>query len=434
MRKAFVRFLALMLVLAIAVTAFSACSSKGKTFMKIEDTEMSVNMFQLFLSRMKGTLSASYGEEALADSFWDTVMSSDGTTYNDHFTAQVLDNTKTYLAALHMFEEEGLELPESYIEEIDAELEELIENDADGSKNTFNSILSSFGVNYKILREAYILEAKIAYLNDYLYGSDGSKISPVLLEEYYQNNYARFKQVFIYTYALVYDTDSDGQEIWYSITNPNRISYDTDATPKKDENDNIVKDKNGDTVYVDEEGKIAYDKKNGKRNPVLGSDGYQLTRDYTTEEIREAVDRAQIIAEQCVEKNYTLFDNFVEKYSEDEGLSEYPGGYYLTAESKYDSPEVLKALFEMEEGEIRTVNSDYGIHVIMKYELDEGGYADRDNSDFFVSTETGGYVFIQKLKEELLAQTLKPYIDKIEIDETLIEGVDIKSIGANFYY
>ncbi|MBQ7384117.1 MAG: peptidylprolyl isomerase [Clostridia bacterium] len=434
MRKAFVRFLALMLVLAIAVTAFSACSSKGKTFMKIEDTEMSVNMFQLFLSRMKGTLSASYGEEALADSFWDTVMSSDGTTYNDHFTAQVLDNTKTYLAALHMFEEEGLELPESYIEEIDAELEELIENDADGSKNTFNSILSSFGVNYKILREAYILEAKIAYLNDYLYGSDGSKISPVLLEEYYQNNYARFKQVFIYTYALVYDTDSDGQEIWYSITNPNRISYDTDATPKKDENDNIVKDKNGDTVYVDEEGKIAYDKKNGKRNPVLGSDGYQLTRDYTTEEIREAVDRAQIIAEQCVEKNYTLFDSFVEKYSEDEGMSEYPGGYYLTAESKYDSPEVLKALFEMEEGEIRTVNSDYGIHVIMKYELDEGGYADRDNSDFFVSTETGGYVFIQKLKEELLAQTLKPYIDKIEIDETLIEGVDIKSIGANFYY
>lgn len=434
MRKAFVRFLALMLVLAIAVTAFSACSSKGKTFMKIEDTEMSVNMFQLFLSRMKGTLSASYGEEALADSFWDTVMSSDGTTYNDHFTAQVLDNTKTYLAALHMFEEEGLELPESYIEEIDAELEELIENDADGSKNTFNSILSSFGVNYKILREAYILEAKIAYLNDYLYGSDGSKISPVLLEEYYQNNYARFKQVFIYTYALVYDTDSDGQEIWYSITNPNRISYDTDATPKKDENDNIVKDKNGDTVYVDEEGKIAYDKRNGKRNPVLGSDGYQLTRDYTTEEIREAVDRAQIIAEQCVEKNYTLFDSFVEKYSEDEGMSEYPGGYYLTAESKYDSPEVLKALFEMEEGEIRTVNSDYGIHVIMKYELDEGGYADRDNSDFFVSTETGGYVFIQKLKEELLAQTLKPYIDKIEIDETLIEGVDIKSVGANFYY
>ncbi|MBO5416897.1 MAG: peptidylprolyl isomerase [Clostridia bacterium] len=434
MKKAFIRVLALMLVLAIAFTAFSACSSKGKTFMKIEDTEMSVNMFQLFLSRMKGTICSSYGEEALDDSFWDTVMSADGATYNDHFTSQVLENTKTYLAALHLFEQEGLELPESYIEEIDEQIDELIENDADGSKNTFNSILSDFGVNYKMLREAYIIEAKIAYLNDYLYGSDGSKISPVLLEEYYQNNYARFKQVFIYTYALVYDTDADGNDIWYSITNPKKISYDTTATPKKDGNDNIVKDANGDTVYVDEEGKIAYDKKNGKRNPKLGSNGYQLTRDYTTEELRAAIDRAQLIAEQCVEGNYTLFDSLVDKYSEDEGMSEYPGGYYLTAESDYDSPEVVKALFEMKEGEIRTVNSDYGIHVVMKYELDEGGYADKDNSDFFVSTKTGQYVFISKLREELLAQTLKPYIDKIEIDETLIEEVDIKSVGANFYY
>ncbi len=434
MKKVLIRALSVMLALVFAVTVLSGCSSKGKTLMEIDDTKLSVNMFQLFLSRMKGTMSSYYGEEALEDSFWDTVMSADGTTYNDHFTAQVLDNAKTYLAALYMFEQEGLELPDSYIEEIDDELERLIEQDADGSKNTFNSMLANYGVNYKMLREAYIIEAKISYLNDYLFGANGSKISPTLLEEYYQSNYARFKQVFIYTYALVYETDSDGQEIWYSATSPNRISYDKTATPKTDDKGIAVKDKNGDTVYVGEDGKIAYDKKNGKRTPVLGEDGNQLTRDYTTEEIRAAIDRATLIEEQCVKGNYTLFDSLVDKYSEDVGMTEYPNGYYLTKDTHYDSPEVVEALFEMETGEIRTVHSDYGIHVVMKYELDEGGYADSDNSDFFVSNDTGNYVFMSKLKEELLAEYLKKYIDKIEINEELLEGVDIKSVGANFYY
>lgn len=434
MKKGFIRALAVLLVLLLAIPSLAGCSSKGKALMSIEDTELSVNMFQLFLSRMKGTIVASEGDVALDDAYWDTVMSADGTTYNDYFTAQVLENAKTYLAALYMFEQEGLTLPESYVEDIDNELKRLIEQDAEGSKNTFNSMLASYGVNYKMLREAYIIEAKIAYLNDYLFGSNGSKISPTLLEEYYQSNYARFKQVFIYTYALVYETDSDGQEIWYSTTSTSRISYDKKATPKTDASGDVVKDKNGDTVYVGEDGKIAYDKKNGRRNPVLDKDGNQMTRDYTTEEIKAAVDRAQMIAEQCVEGNYTLFDSFVDKYSEDAGMSEYPNGYYLTEESDYDSPEVVKALFEMKEGEIRTVNSKYGIHVVMKYELDEGGYANSDNSDFFVSTNTGNYVFMQTLKDEILTKYLEKYLEEIEIDEAILEGVDIKSIGANFYY
>ena len=115
-------------------------------------------------------------------------------------------------------------------------------------------------------------------------------------------------------------------------------------------------------------------------------------------------------------------------------MSEYPNGYYLTRESDYDSPEVLEALFDMKEGEIRRVNSEYGIHVVMKYQLDEGGYANKDNSDFFVNSESGGYIFMSDLKNMLLTERLKPYIDKIVIDEKRIEGINMKSVGANFYY
>ncbi|MBE6597544.1 MAG: peptidylprolyl isomerase [Ruminococcaceae bacterium] len=426
---------ALLAILMISLSLFG-CSSKGKTLMELDGTKISVNTYQLFLSRMKGTLcSASYyGNNAKYPSFWDTVMDADGTTYNKHFTDEVLNSTKNYLAALYLFDKEGLKLPDSYIEEIDAELEELIENDADGSKNSFNAILSEFGVNYKMLREAYIMEAKIAYLNDHLFGADGSKISPKLIEDYYQANYARFKQVFIYTYALVWDTDENGDDVYYSTTDSKKISYDKTAKTTN-KNGEYVKDKNGDDVYFTEEGRIAYDKKNGQRNPVLDSEtGYQMTRKYTEAELIAASDYAQQVLEKAEAGNYTLFDSLVDNYSEDEGMSKYANGYYVTADTDYDSPEVIEALFDMKDGEVRRVNSEYGIHIVMRYELEEEGYSKTANSDFFVNAESGQIVFMSELKNYLLSEKLKSYVDMIEIDEELLGTVDMKSSGVNFYY
>ena len=435
MKKVWAKALAILLCIA-ALVSVVGCSAKGKPCMELEGTEITVNMYQLYLSRMKGTLASGYvyGESALKDSFWDTIMSADGTTYNKHFSSMVLDNTKNYLAALHVFEELGLKLPKSYLDEIDQKLADFIEVDADGSKNTFNSILAKYGVNYKILREAYIIEAKIAYLNDQFYGADGSKIASTLVEEYYQSIYARFKHVFIYTYELIYETDSDGEDVWYKMSDEKKISYDTTKTPKKDDSGKLLKDKNGDVIYVNDDGKIAYDKVNGKRNPMLDENGNQLTREYTKDELIKASDRATLILEQAEENNYTLFDKLVESYGEDDGMTDYKNGYFVTRESNYDSPEVIEALFEMKEGEIKRVDSEYGIHLVMRYELTEGGYADNDNADFFVSSNTGTYVFMSDLKQMLLAEYIKPYLEKIVVDEAALVGIDIKSVGANFYY
>ncbi len=434
MKKIASKALIFILVIVMCAGTVISCSSKGKTLMELDGQKLSVNMFQLFLSRMKGTLCSSYGfgEEALSNDFWDTFVSS-GVTYNEYFTSEVLSDAKTYLAALYAFEAEGLELPKSYIEEIDEEIQRLIDEDGEGSKTKLNSILSAYGVNVKMLREAYIMEAKIAYLNDYLFGENGSKIADTLIEEYYQENYRRFKQVFIYTYEIVYETDADGQVVYYDANDSTRISYDKTAKVKKDGEGNIVKDEHGDTVYVDDDGKTAYDKKNGKRNPVLGKDGYPLTREYTKEELIAAADRATLILEACEEGNYTLFDKMVEEYSEDGGMSKYTDGYYITSESDYDSKEVVKAVFDMNEGEIKRVNSDYGIHLVMRYELDEGGYSEDVNSDFFIG-KSGGYSFMSDLKEQLLEEYLEKYLEKIVVDEEVLALADIKSIGANFYY
>ena len=435
MKKIAKRVLLITMCCILLIPCLAGCSQKGKTLMKLDGEKMSVNTYMLFLSRVKGTLasSANFGASALKDSFWDTVMSSDGvTTYNDYYSQMVLDSAKKYLAASYLFDEEGLKLDDDVKAEVKDAMDKLVASDGEGSKTALNAKLAEFGANYAVLKDAYEIEAKIAALNEHLYGENGSKISSNVIEDYYQKTYVKFKHVFLYTYAIVYETDDNGDEIYY--TSDGRIAYDTSRKQKTDANGDPVKDSNGDIIYVKRDGSgIAYDTEKGERKAAIDEDGYTMTRDYTTEELRKVSDMAQIIMESAVEGDEKIFDSLVEEYNEDEGMNEYTGGYYMTRDTAYDSPEVLEALFEMEEGEIRKIRSDYGIHVVMKYELDKGGYAKESNSVFFVDSD-GNYLFMDDLKTQLLDARLASYIAQIEIKEELIEGVDMKSVGANYNY
>lgn len=432
--KLLCRALAVALSLLAVLSCLVGCASTGKTMMELDGTKLSVNVFRLYLSRMKGTLCSSYsfGIEATQDAFWDKITSVDGTTYNDYYTELVLEDAKTYLAALYVFDQKGLKLPKSYEEEVDEKLARLIEEDGEGSKTKLNSILAQYGANYKILKEAYLIEAKISYLNDYMFGSGGSLIAENLIEDYYEQTYARFKQVFLYTYDFVYETDGDGQDIYYK--EDGKISYDTSATAKVDGNGAPVRDKNGDRIYVDENGKVAYDKSKGTRKHVLDSDGSQMVEQMSEAELNQTKADAAQIFEKAVKGDYQGFDQLVEKYSEDTGMEKYPGGYYMTATTSYDSPEVVKKLFEMKEGEVAQVSSQYGIHIFMRYELEEQGYKKEENSDFFISTTNGGYVFMSNLKNQLMTDYLKPFKAQILLDETVFAQADMKSVGANYYY
>ena len=436
MKKYAKRVLAVVICCILLIPCLVGCSQKGKTFMELDGEKMSVNTYMLFLSRVKGTLcsSANFGAAALKDSFWDTVMDSDGvTTYNDYYSNMVLDSAKSYLAASYLFDKEGLKLDDAARAQIDDTMSKLISSDGEGSKTALNAKLAEFGVNYAVLKDAYEIEAKISALSEHFYGADGSKISSNVIEEYYQQNYVKFKHVFLYTYEIVYETDDNGDDIYY--TEEGRIAYDTSRRQKLDANGSPVKDSNGDIIYVkrDGSGRIAYDTEKGERKPQIDDDGYTVTREYTTEELRKVSDMAQIIMENAVEGDEKIFDALVEEYNEDEGMNEYAGGFYLAKDTAYDSPEVKEALFEMKEGEIRKVRSDYGIHVVMKYKLDEGGYSKKSNAVFFAD-ENGRYLFLDDLKSKLLDARLSTYVAMIEVKDDLIDNVDMKSVGANYHY
>ena len=227
-------------------------------------------------------------------------------------------------------------------------------------------------------------------------------------------------------------TDGDGQEIYY-YPGTNKIAYDTGATVKKDAQGNPVKDSMGETIYVNvnENGEmtVAYNITDGERRKAMDEDGNYIVKPVGDEELEAIMASANEMYAKvtAISKDFTTFDN----YASDK--TEYPSGVYVAKDSNYVS-EVIDEVFDMEIGEVRTVRSDLGIHILMKYELEDGGYKKNDNSDFFISTETGNFVFLEDLKNQLLSELIKPNLDKIAIAAEALEGIDMKSVEPNFYY
>ena len=432
----------IVLMLAMLVCSLASCGGMGKPLLKLNNSNISINLFEFYLSRMKGMLCTVdyFGEAAKSDDFWETwVDIYDKKTYNAYYTEMVLENAKTYLAAIAVFDELKLKLPQSYIDEIDAELEEMMLNEANGSKTAFNSILAHYGANYDILREAYMIEAKIAYLREYLFGKNGDKVGANIIDDYYKENYARFKQVFLYTYEFVYDEDENGDKIYYR-NNSSKISYDTTQTAKTKEDGSFVTDKNGDKVYVyiDDDGKerIAYNKEGASTKQQYDSAGEPRIKYYTDKdpEMKIVNSDANAILEEAKAGDFKGFDVLVAEYNQEDGSKDYPNGYYVSKNTAYEATNVIEAVLEMEVGEVRKIPSDYGIHIVMRYELEDGAYTFEENEDLFFSTKTGTYIFMSDLVDELLYEYLEEYKSKITIDEKLLAKVDIKSVEPNFYY
>lgn len=436
------KIIALLLVCLMLLTSIVACGGEadlGEPLMVLDGHEMSVNMFKFYLSRMKGILctTSNFGASATKDQFWETFLESDSwTNYNDYYTNIVLENAKTYLAGVAMFEEKGYKLPDSYVEEIDAKMEDLLNTAADGSMSAFNAILAEYGANYDILRESYIIEAKISYLMEQTFGKNGSKLSATIVDEYYRENYARFKQVFLYTFEYRYETDDNGDVIYYA--EGSKIAYDTSKTAKTDNGGDYVRDYNGDIIYVytDDSGKerIAYDRASGTRNPVTDEKGNAVIDQYNATEKALVKEEIEEIMDSIKTGDTVAFDAMVEQHSEDRGLSDYPGGYYVTEDTLFDVPEVVDAVFDMKVGEMTLVQSDYGFHLVMRYDIEDAAYTKEEYEDIFISTKTGTYTFMGDLTNELFEEYLEPYKKKIVVDKTVLVTADIKRAGINYYY
>lgn len=434
MKKTLVKVLATLLALLLLVLPTVGCSS-GKALLTLDGQSFSVNLYQLMLSIQKGNMAYMinywYGD-VNSDEFWGTVIDENSTTWDDYYTLAIYKKAKNFLAAAVLFDEMGLTLPASVVDTIDKDIDELIENDASGSKRAFNSILSEYGVNADMYREYKILEAKSQQLAKELYGTGGSKIGAALKEEYLQDHYVAFRQILVANYYYVFRTDENGDTIYY--TDNGSIAYDTaKGTPKVGED--------GKFVYYTADGKIAYDKETGKPSPVMDENGEQKTAKYTDEQMLERFGMAIDLRDMAGESE-TAFQSLREIYSDesmadgqlDENLC------YVATNVDYASinmgfmDDIAEALSAIDVGEVTIVQSDYGYHIVRRYAAEQGAYANKDVSQWFSDSDYGVYDFITNLENQLFLKVLEPYVEKIEVDDELLDSITLKTVAPNYYY
>ncbi len=426
--KKTVRILCAVLCIVLCMTALLSCSEK--TMLSLDDKTLSVNVYQFLLSRMKGTL-AYYGYDVENENFWNTVTDMQGTTYDDYFRETIKAQAINYIVADKLFDDHGLILDEDDEAQVDKLLGEYVKRA--GSKAALNEELKEYGVNYDILREVYILEAKIERLKEHLYGKEGEKISYAEKEEYFNENYVAFKQIFLATYSYVIDEDRFGDQVYYTDEKHTEIAYDkVNGTTKKNEFGKVVEDVLGDPEYYTADGKIAYDSENGVLGYVTNDDGDKVINDLDDDAKAELHDKAKNYSD-ASSGNPDLFEELIELYDE----SDNDGMIYLYSSAGYyaaqnDSvayfDDIAEKLAGLEAGECDVYQSDYGYHVICRYENEAGAYDKEENEDIFK-------LFYDDLISRLFEELCSSGADEVDIDNDVFEGAPaLKDVGINTLY
>ncbi len=435
------RLLALLLCLTLALTSvlpLTSCSHKlGDPLMTLDDQILTVNMFELLLSRVKGNLALS-GYQVAGDSLWDTIVTSDGTTYDEFVRQTTLIDAKEYLAAAVLFEELGLSLAVGTEDEIDSELADIQKERYNGSKSQFNAALSAFGVNTDILRALYIMEAKYAAVRTHLYGENGSLIADNVMQEYLEEHAVCFRQLLIRSYAYVYETDLNGDEIYYQSAANNgkvsQIAYDTAAgSPRTDEFGKTIVDSNGDTVYYTSDGRIAYDTETGVRAYVYGEDGQVMTQSYSAEELAAHRETANEVLTVAAASGRAGFEAILSEYAdsgEDLYIADNTNCFlYTTGDNGNDYlNDMADILSGLEVGKAALMDSEFGCHVLMRYDLPSDAASNSEYEDWFSDLPS-------RVADQLFAVKCAPYVARITVDNDLFASLpSMKEVGINYYY
>lgn len=369
----------------LCALGLTACAPKETALLSLDGQTVSVNHYQLLLCREKAT--AQYSGFTAWTSIADL---NSGKTYDETAKLSTLESAKLLLAALVLFEEEGLSLPDSTLDEIDQKIEDMKNADAaDGSNATFNSVLSAYGINKDILRDIYVKEAKFEMVKAHLYGED--KMTPSVQQQFINDNVVAFKQILVPTYHFVYEADANGDVIYYltdeNNAKVNNIAYDiingyprlTDETDK-DGHPVFKTDKNGDTVYYvsPSSDHIAYDKSKGVRAVSTDAAGNPAIVRYEQAEKADLHSGTLIpLTERLTAGNFTSFESEMAVYYatiDPNAAASTELSFLYTMENHYVGQtgsemlsDIADALKSMAEGEIRVVESESGYHVIMKY-------------------------------------------------------------------
>lgn len=446
MKKLLIRVAATMLVVVMLVASLSSCAGGKKMLtLKVDGKtySISVNLYELMLSAMKGTLSAyGYtlgGHTPTQKAFWDIQDTFDGKTLetsNAYYRKSVLENCKTYLVSLYLFDKYDLELSESAKKEIEDTMAELIKTDGEGSKTKLNSVLAEYGVNYKMLKEYYTIKAKFKAVQEHIYSTMG----PNMKNEYMNENYVHFYQIFLANYTYVYETDKNGDTIYYNTAN-NQILYKVTEFKNEISEGKYETDSKGNIIYYTDGyfNHISYDTVNGEPSYKIDSKGESyVTKPMTEDELEALAERADDLYKDLQGVTKDAFVAKMNTESDDLQAAIYTDGYYLKkgvdfSESDEDYMYLDKIVEELssadvKNGDVIKISSPSGYHILFKCAPTANAYDMEANKVWFSS-------FATDFAGEIFADNAEIYMSQIKLNEKVYAKVpNMKEIATNYFY
>ena len=433
-----IRVVCLLLALAALACVQVSCKEKAPEVVdpvvECGDYKLPLCFYELMLSRAKGNL-AREKFEVTKYSFWSGEYLDTSKTYEEYFNGEVLETCKNYLAAAVLFDREGLELSESKLAEIDEEIQFYIDYDGKGDREKFDSLIEKYGVDADSLRECYIIEAKYEAVMSKLFGG-GQLIGDAVRDEYYREYYYRFKQVLFPKFYYEYRRDVQGNVMYFNPDEAVPIYDEKNGKCKYDDKGNRITDSYNQVIYYDEDGKIIYNTEKGQPSVLLDEKGTAVMHEYSAAELEAFRDQAIYLVENTGKGDYSAFDAKVAANKLIEGVeAAYPDGYYLSEIEKAgyvgDSAylcDILALLQDADVGEITFFESDFGYHVIMKYELDDGKTSNGEYAEWFSKLDT-------RIMNDLFITKIGDILKEITVnEENISKARSIKQMGVNYNY
>ena len=338
-KRIFAALLSVSLLLGSAA-ALSSCGENGPAALEYEGVRVSEKLYAYWMAHYKHAFLTTYRDASDTDEFWNSTLEN-GQTAEEYLTSVVNRNVSRYAAAAWLFDYMKLKLTSGMKKEVENGIDEICQYSFGGDKEKFNEYLAEIGIDRDTLYDAYIMDVKLNYVKEYLYGVSGViNVPDSDRMAYLEEKYVRIAHIYVND-KFKWETDEDGE-------------------------------------YVTDE------------------DGHGKKRGLTEDEAASAAETIDAVRRGL--ENGTDFGELWEEYSEDKL---YPGGYYLLPTTSGFFDEVVSAAFGLEIGETRELETEYGVHFIKRYKMEGTPWNDSGSADFFGDFEDDmrSYLFTVMIDE-----------------------------------
>lgn len=326
MIKSFKKFLSFALVLVLLLPLIG-CANGDKTndnentvVMTFNDKTITAGEFGYYLANYKSRFAQVFTDFEDTDEFYDSEIN--GVNAEEYLFDMVVQNVKRTLVSEALFYENGLELNDSMIMDIEYYMDMLIYEKFNNDDAEFNSAVNKLGITALELRDIYLRD-EMTYELMSLLAKDKETIGVTdqAMQDYLDDNYSRICHIYV----------------------NNKYTYLTDL--------------------------------NGK--PVYDAEGKKMTVQMSGKELAAKND---VIA--AIDESLADGGDFVEIYDAFSEDKLYKNGYYLTRNTQFID-EVVLAAFELEIGEWIKIESNVGTHYVKRLPMDQKPWEDNANADFF---------------------------------------------------